>query len=450
MVIIKSTDLRFFKIIKGTLPRLTEEQAYNLSRDLLYLPFKMKHHLWDGRVMGWESIDKKYGRGGTKFLEDTGMLKCSRWHSKRHLMRAWTTTDQGKDLLQQLYDEKSLGEIIQFTEGKRRKARVPIRAVRRLSKSGGRTPNLDYLALRPKIDLESLEHHREILRTELELVSPEHGKSHTKLESDISQASGLISNDRTDHGNISTYRATNTGRHAGQGMSLQRCSKEVCAIALPGYFECDAENCHFRLIQQMAMRLGMNTPFIQEYLDNKAGWRNNIATHCNIDCVTGELYDELIRAVKSCLLALAYGAVLSPFQETSIASEFGCFEVAKRFCNHTDVRKLHAEVKKASLLIVRDARLSANGNGSIRNEAGFSQKSKSMTNSSLLAFLLQGAESHLMQAAMPIVEQEIAVWKYDGFLVENCVSDAICSRITEVVQSETGYLMEFSSSELSA
>ena len=41
-----------------------------------------------------------------------------------------------------------------------------------------------------------------------------------------------------------------------------------------------------------------------------------------------------------------------------------------------------------------------------------------------------------------------AVWKYDGFLVQDPVSDVVRGRMTEVVEAETGYLMEFSASKI--
>ena len=177
----------------NVLPKLSVEQAFHLSRDLLYFPYKMKNSQWTGRVMYHKSINEKYGtRKGAEFLISTGLFEPTRWDSKRKIARAWSLTTFGEEVLRQFYNEESPGEIIQFSSGKRRKSRAPKRAIERLSKSGSRPPNLEYLELHPSIDKESLVRGREKLHTELKIVRSE--KEKNKLESDISQASGLLSN----------------------------------------------------------------------------------------------------------------------------------------------------------------------------------------------------------------------------------------------------------------
>ena len=107
------------------------------------------------------------------------------------------------------------------------------------------------------------------------------------------------------------------------------------------------------------------------------------------------------------------------------------------------VKALSDEVSSAMNLIVNVAKRGVGRNGRIKNEAGASRLLKDMSDTSILAFVLQGIESKVMQVAMPVVGQEIAVWKHDGFLVKNTVSAATCSRMTELVEAETSYCMEF-------
>lgn len=430
-------------IIKDRQPELSEEQAAKVAHDLLNFPYRRNHNAWGGKVWLGENIDNRYGRNGTEFLIGTEIFECSTgWSKDDHLARAWFLADAANDVLNELHEKSETATILELSNGNIRKSRAPTRVVERLSKSGSRSKNIEFLALNPHPNIHSIECELERLKAELESVPEDQLKKRNKIQSDILQAIGLIAASRSNHGNISTYRETSTGRLAGQGHHLQNCSSNVCAIALPGYYECDAENCHYCLIQQIALHHGMHMPYLDSYLRDKHGWRQSISHHCNVNGVTGDDFKDIESSVKSSLIALAYGAQLGPVK-TSIAKAFNSYEIAALFCSHEKVKGLRAEVSVAMNLIVNIAKRSVGRNGYIKNGVGASRLLKDMPDTSILAFVLQGLESKVMQVAMPVVDQEIAVWKHDGFLVKNIVSAATCARMTELVEAETNFRMEF-------
>lgn len=435
--------------IKKLFPEIPTKVAFQISHDLLYFPYKRNHDLWDGKAWSHRNINEKYGRNGAAFLEKTGLFHGTRWLKKSQLMRAFSLTEASKEILEEFHSDKAQSTVLELRRGKLRKSRQPKRPVERFSKLGHRAKNIEYLALDPCPDIESLKNSREELLGSLASVS--NIKERAKIENNILQISGIVASSRSDHGTISTYMQSSTGRYSGQGAHLQNCSKSVCALALPGYCESDIENCHYRMIQQKALKLDFaHMPTLGRYLNDKPGWRKGIAEYCNIHQVVGQEFVDLVVSVKSSLVALAYGAHLSPVN-TAISKEFGDYEIAKRFCFHPDVMELKKEIKIAARVIVDDARRNhVSSNGYAKNEAGVSVKTKDLSNERLLAFFLQGAESAIMQAAMPVVDQEIVVWKHDGILVKDFVTDTVIGKMTEAVEAATGYLMDFNSTKISA
>lgn len=436
-------------IVSRKFPELPIPIAFHLSHDLMYFSYKRNHTVWEGKAWSHKNVNEKYGRNGAEFLKETGLFQCTRWSKDSQLMRAWTLPKEAKVILEEFHSANIEGTLLELNGGKLRKARRPIRPVERLSKSGHRVKNIEYLALDPRPNIESMMNGREELLRGLGSISDE--KKRAKIENKILQINGIVANSRSDHGTISTYRQTTTGRFSGQGSHLQNCSSSVCVLAFPGHYESDIENCHYRLIQQKAMKLGItHMPTLGSYLSDKPGWRRGIAEHCNIHHFVDREFSDLVASVKSGLVALAYGARLAPV-ETAIAKEFGMYEISRLFCTHPDVVELGKEIKIATRAIIADARRNhISSNGYAKNEAGVSVKTKDLSDDRLLAFFLQGAESAIMQAAMPVVDQEIVVWKHDGILVKDFVTDATLGKMTEAVEAATGYLMTFNSAAICA
>lgn len=102
------------------------------------------------------------------------------------------------------------------------------------------------------------------------------------------------------------YRQDKHARLQGIGLHLQNCPKEVRNAALAGLYYYDLENCHFSILQNCARIYGLRCPSIDYYIAEKQNFRKELATKFG---PTGN-YAVDLAIIKSCLLALVYGASL--------------------------------------------------------------------------------------------------------------------------------------------
>ncbi|EPI2799043.1 hypothetical protein ACS5LO_000430 [Citrobacter koseri] len=78
------------------------------------------------------------------------------------------------------------------------------------------------------------------------------------------------------------YRQSKGGRICAEGaFNLQNCSRAVRHAALTGHYDIDIENRHYTLLAQMCKRIGVSTPYIDEYIHRKKKIRHEVATFFN-------------------------------------------------------------------------------------------------------------------------------------------------------------------------
>lgn len=105
------------------------------------------------------------------------------------------------------------------------------------------------------------------------------------------------------------YEEAQSGRLYPLGTSLASAQSIVKDAALEGHWEYDISNCHFAITLQLASLHGYKCVEIENYLENKKVVREGIAI------VVGALEDQ----VKTCLLALLYGARATTWHELLIS-----------------------------------------------------------------------------------------------------------------------------------
>ena len=97
-------------------------------------------------------------------------------------------------------------------------------------------------------------------------------------------------------------------RYLKGGINLQNCSSEVRRQMTKGGFEYDVESCHIALLQNYALRIGIESPLLDSMIWGKRILRQRIANECQIS----------IDDAKTLMQALTYGAQMtlstSPFK----------------------------------------------------------------------------------------------------------------------------------------
>lgn len=241
------------------------------------------------------------------------------------------------------------------------------------------------------------------------------------------------------------YRESKAGRLYAVNTNLQNCPKVVKNVALMGKWEYDFENCHYSIFRQMAGAYQFDCPNIDYYLENKREVRNRIAAEMGIS----------IDQVKTCLLAIMYGAQTSEWEKAAIPKAIGLGKVKALYRNELFAGILE-DIEKGRDQIVAKWPLSK---GKYKNAVGKCiEKKEKITRAGkvlkgrptkpkkILAHLIQGIEAKMLRVAIDMYSDNVLLVQHDGFTTDIQINKAaIIDRIKEV----TGMDMEISEERLS-
>lgn len=228
------------------------------------------------------------------------------------------------------------------------------------------------------------------------------------------------------------YQEADSGRLYPNGISLASTQSIIKNAALIGRWEYDVSNCHFSIVVQMATAVGFECAAISHYLRNKKAVRAEISSAAAIT------EDQ----VKMCLLALLYGARLSPSPKTAISREIGR-RAAVRLFSTTAFRAIADEVGAARHKVLETSERTSRGwvmNAFGKTIAGESNASQ------LFAHLLQGAEAKALQAVINAYPDEVILVQHDGFVSKSRL-DLVA--LAEAVRTATGFSLSYEEKQLS-
>lgn len=218
------------------------------------------------------------------------------------------------------------------------------------------------------------------------------------------------------------YREAQSGRLYAMDDNLQNCPRKVRKAALDGFYDYDISNCHYTLLAQYAAAIDMPYPAIQDYITRKTAIRDEVATHTGSD----------LDSIKTCLLALIYGAKLSAYERNAIGRELGK-EKANKLLTMPLFMTLAQEVNKVSEAVLNSWPVKS---GSLINVAGGGVKQKA-NNRKKLSHLLQGAEALILKTAVEYLEKQqpgnVILLQHDGFTAQTRIDNAALTRHIEQV-----------------
>lgn len=234
-----------------------------------------------------------------------------------------------------------------------------------------------------------------------------------------------------------TYIQSGGGRFYAEGsMNLQNCSREIRKAALVGHYDIDIDNCHYTLLGQMCKRINIITPYIDHYIKNKKAIREEVA----------RFFKCSEKMAKEILISLIYGSNLTNY---GVLQKLGINRV------DTDIPgcwidKLAKEVVRVRTLVINDYSNRTTGHFKITNEAGMTALTKCVNDkcvkkTALLAHILHGAESLILQHMIGYLGDNIVLLQHDGV---TCRKPVDTDELSNYIAEKTGYLVKFDIAKL--
>lgn len=223
---------------------------------------------------------------------------------------------------------------------------------------------------------------------------------------------------------IQRYIESDSGRLYGKNINLQTVPRSVKEVALHGLWEYDFANCHYAILHQLAGQYGLALPAVCHYLQNKRQVRRQLM----LDLGLSE------NEVKTCVIALIYGARFSHRHEDAIPAAIGQ-DAALRLYQHPLFFALKVEVGKTARGIIekwpRSRKRLKNAYGKwISEKKDWAQ---------ILAHLLQGIEAKMLEAVRKLYPNEILLLQHDGFA---SAVQLDTGKMMKAIHEETGYVMQ--------
>nr|WP_181374945.1 Clp protease N-terminal domain-containing protein [Polaromonas sp. H8N]AWD72270.1 hypothetical protein pH8NP1_p009 [Polaromonas sp. H8N] len=227
---------------------------------------------------------------------------------------------------------------------------------------------------------------------------------------------------------IHRYAQTESGRLYAHNVNLQNAYRPVRQAALHGLYDYDIENCHYSILDQMAMKHGHECKAIKHYLTNRAPVRRSLS----------EKFGIKPKQVKQALLALIYGASFSDRPSHALPKILGSVHLAMAFYEHPLFKALGADIKAARSAILEGQTVYRGG--VIKNLRGLSMRIKGHAERQLMAHLLQGVESMALEAAHELYSNQIVLLQHDGFTATSAHLDI--KAIEDAIEVKTGYRLK--------
>lgn len=249
----------------------------------------------------------------------------------------------------------------------------------------------------------------------------------------IDMANGLLDMAREKDGVYSItqrYIEVTSGRLYGKNINLATAPRALKQVALHGLWEYDIENCHYSILYQLSARHDLDCPAINHYLQNKRLVRDQMVDYLGITQ----------NQAKTCLIAIIYGARFSSYYKTAIPKTIG-LDAALKLYEHPLFLELKNEVTRAMDWIISRCPVSRK---SIENDYG-KWIGVDKGNPSIMAHLLQGVESKMLEAVRKLYTDEILLLQHDGF-ASSVRLDA--KKIKQTIYEATGYSMDVEEAQI--
>jgi hypothetical protein len=215
------------------------------------------------------------------------------------------------------------------------------------------------------------------------------------------------------------YREIGAGRIFDEH-TLQAVPRSARSVALSGLNDYDISNCHLAVMRQLALRLGVQMPTLDNYLANKADTRKSIAQNIYKSIDRGIVsHSSQVKSVKAAILLLAYGGKLSTSPKVELSKLIDQDSARLAFVRHPLVRSLNSELDLAAKAIVA---AHATSSGVITNAFGVrSQFSLPKDYKSAISHIITGVEAKALDAILQRWGDSVLLAIHDGWVMRESI-----------------------------
>jgi len=230
---------------------------------------------------------------------------------------------------------------------------------------------------------------------------------------------------------IHRYFECKTGRLYAKNINLQTTPRLIKQAALHGLWEYDFKNCHFTIFKQLANRIDIECPAVDNYLQHTEATRKQVAKDISIS----------LDDTKTCLIAIIYGANSFAWEEAAIPELIG-LDKSKQLIKHPQYLAIYQEVKEIRLEILNHWPIK--GRTTYLNTA-WKRIKQSESERKILAHLVQGIEAWLLNTVLDKHQEDIVLLQHDGFASKSRL-DIVA--IKKLLKKQTGFNMPLKEDEI--
>lgn len=460
---VHSADLDFARQYQPALAALSHHELFHYVRftKAAALGNEHEHIRFAGHLsITWQELERRFGRNRFHAINDAiGFLDATHWSHDKHYTRGLRLNSKGVAFMDALLRSTTGdGYMVDESARKLKKARkngrgsrdmngnnsawrcdvpstcyVDVEAIHRGMRQlqnirdhfNGYVPIPDYGPFKkverkhyyPHETAKERQWRADWIRRRMAAMHWLYGAAHSK-----SLPLGFVATD---------YVESQAGRlYSDTEFHLQNMPREVRKIALAGTWDYDFRNCHYTILHQLAHRYGIEIPAIDGYVANTQGVREALSRDIGIE----------VAEVKTCLLALIYGARQSHRDKDAIPDAIGV-EKAKALYGHELFSRLAEDVRAAGRAVIEKAEHKRNVNGKekglVLNVMGKSIHAKEPWRC-ILAHLVQGVEAKMLHTVVEYYQEEILLLQHDGWTADREIDTRY---LEKVIKEETGFKM---------
>ena len=244
-----------------------------------------------------------------------------------------------------------------------------------------------------------------------------------------------------------TGRVYSTGQH-----SLQRMKKIIRDIVLGGvgYWDYDIQNCHYTIMNQLGNDYGLRTfNSFDNYIKNKSKIRKSLSKELKVD----------VSIIKECIIAILYGCKKSVGDKNKLTELLGRDKhlkllqndwITELFDDREDITnsiidKTIREPKKYRWLKLKGIKKQYFENCRNKRLNYLDENGKKTQNRFVLAHILQGIESKMLDICMGVELGRVGVLIHDGFVTRGTIDEV---KYSTAIENELGISVKFDKKKL--
>lgn len=390
-----------------------------------------KHPKWGGYMsITWQELEKSFGRGGFNAINDSLNLfdVTPNWYMKKSQTKGYKLSPVVQEIKDRYLTPRKRA-LVHLIDSEGRTLRTMPKPVAAKDSNGITDTAWKNAKLLNKIpvDMQTLRglytHLQHMKKQETgDMFAQAQQEDISYIAEAVSQLLVMAQTDVAGSGYIMhRYVVANSGRMYAKGVSLQTTPRVIREAALHGLYEYDFENCHYSIFSQLAARSGFEAEGIARYLANKRQVREQLAREVGIS----------IEQVKTCLLAIMYGARANTWHENAIPNEIGPIAALSLYGNPL-FQAIAGDIKEGRRVILANW---PTRRTTLLNAMGKPVK-KSERAEVKLAHLLQGIEAQALRAVIKAMPNDVLLLMHDGFVTSRPIDT---NAMEQKVTRETGY-----------